>query len=101
MTLSLGYQPRWAMIAARRHRRNGEGRAAWQVRGGRGLSLQLVLLSLLAFAQAQRDRGASCDQCGLVGEALGEIGVIVRDDIEHGTPRELSMVLGQESVQVG
>jgi hypothetical protein len=55
---------------------------------------------LLAFAKALRDRRSSCDQRGLVREALGEIGVILLHDVEHSFLGKPSMVLGKEFVQV-
>jgi hypothetical protein len=64
------------------------------------LSPQLVLLPLLAFAKALRDRRSSCDQRSLVCEPLRKIGVILLHDIEYGFLGKPSMVLGKESVQV-
>ena len=67
---------------------------------GAGLVLQFFLLALLAFAQALRDRRSASDQRGLIGEALRQIGVILRYDIEYGFPGKLAVVLGQEAVHV-
>jgi len=64
------------------------------------LSPQLVLLPLLAFAKALRDRRSSCDQRSLVCEPLRQIGVILLHDVEYGFLGKPSMVLGKESVQV-
>jgi len=108
------------MIALLGHSRNGQGRPAWQAStsvsrhlwlavtvvglrppaAGRRRSLQLVLLPLLAFAKALRDRRSSCDQRGLVREPLGKVGVILLHDVEYGFLGKPSMVLGKESVQV-
>jgi hypothetical protein len=63
-------------------------------------SLQFVLLPLLAFAKALRDRRSPEDQRSLVGEALREVGVIVLHDVEHGFLGKPSMVIGKEFVQV-
>ena len=63
-------------------------------------SLQFVLLPLLAFAKALRDRRSPEDQRGLVREALREVGVIVLHDVEHGFLGKPSMVIGKEFVQV-
>ncbi|MEH2528697.1 MULTISPECIES: hypothetical protein [unclassified Bradyrhizobium] len=63
-------------------------------------SLQIVLLLLLAFAQALRDRGSPWDQRGFIRESLCEIGVILLHDVEHGFLGEPSMILGKKSVQV-
>jgi|SRR3954471_21889207 hypothetical protein len=64
------------------------------------LSLQCVLLSLLAFAKALRDCRSPEDQRSLVREALREVGVIVLHDVEHGFLGKPSMVIGKEFVQV-
>jgi hypothetical protein len=64
------------------------------------LSVQFVLLALLAFAKALRDGRSSKDQRSLIREALREIGVILLYDVEHGVLGKPSMVLGKESVQV-
>jgi hypothetical protein len=64
------------------------------------LSVHLVLFPLLAFAKALRDRRSSGNQRRLIREALGEIGVILLHDVEHGFPGKLSMVLGKEFVQI-
>jgi hypothetical protein len=64
------------------------------------LSLQFVLLLLLAVAQALRDRGSPGYQRGLIREPLREVGVILLDDVEHGFLGKPAMVLGKESVQV-
>lgn len=72
----------------------------WGLRPRGGLLPQFFLLALLAFAQALRDRGASSDQRGFVGQSLREISVILRYDIECGFPGELAVVLGQEAVHV-
>jgi hypothetical protein len=63
-------------------------------------SLQLVLLPLLAFAKALRDRRSPEDQRGLVREALREVGVIVLHDVEHGFLGKPSMVISKEFMQV-
>lgn len=62
--------------------------------------LHLIALALFAFAKALRDRRSSRDQRGLVRKALREIGVVLLHDVEHGFPGKLSMVVGQELVQV-
>ena len=64
------------------------------------LSLQFVLLPLLAFAKALRDRRSPEDQRGLIREALRKVGVIVLHDVEHGFLGKPSMVIGKEFVQV-
>jgi hypothetical protein len=64
------------------------------------LSPQFVLLPLLAFAKALRDRRSPEDQRGLVREALREVGVIVLHDVEHGFLGKPAMVIGKEFVQV-
>jgi hypothetical protein len=65
------------------------------------LSLLIVLYdSLLAVAQALRDRGSPWDQRGFIREPLRKVGVILLHDVEHGVLGEPSMVLGKESVQV-
>src|ERR1043166_9145544 len=63
-------------------------------------SLQFVLLPLLAFAKALRDRRSPEDQRGLVREALREVEVIVLHDVEHGFLGKPSMVIGKEFEQV-
>ena len=72
-----------------------------ELRARAGLIPQFFLLALLAFAQPLRDRGAPSDQRGFIGQPLGEIGMILRHDIEDGFPAEPAMVLGQEAVHVG
>ena len=64
------------------------------------LSLQFVLLPLLAFAKALRDCRSPEDQRGLVRKALREVGVIVLHDVEHGFLGKPSMVIGKEFMQV-
>ncbi len=63
-------------------------------------SLQLVLLPLLAFAKALRDRRSSINQRSLIREPLREIGVIVLHDVEHSFLGKPAMVIGKEFVQV-
>ena len=69
-------------------------------RPGQPLSAQFVLLPLLAFAKALRDRRSPEDQRGLVGQALREVGVIVLYDVKHGFLGKPSMMIGEEFVQV-
>jgi hypothetical protein len=64
------------------------------------LSLQFVLLPLLAFAKALRDRRSSKNQRSLIREPLREIGVILLHDVEHGFLGKPAMVVGKEFVQV-
>jgi hypothetical protein len=63
-------------------------------------SLHLVLLLLLAVAQALRDRGSPRDQRGFIRKALRKVEVILLYDVEYRFLGEPAMVLGQESVQV-
>jgi hypothetical protein len=55
---------------------------------------------LLAFAKALCNRRSSWDQCGLIGEPLRKIGVILLHDVEHCFLGERAMVLGKKPVHV-